>query len=75
MAHSKKYNDVKTYYEQGLWTDSMVKDSVDRWLTEAEAREILNDPDTPWDIPTPSPIGKPVYDEMAGAYKEGVQNA
>ena len=72
---SLKYNDIQNYYSHKLWTTKMVKDAVGRWLTEAEAREILNDPDSPWDVPTPSPVNGTVYDEMANAYNKGVQEA
>ena len=41
MKHSQKYELVKDYYYRGLWTAEMVKNAVGRWITEAEADEIL----------------------------------
>jgi len=41
MEHSKKYNTVKGYYDRGLWTERMVRNAVGRWITEAEAEEII----------------------------------
>lgn len=43
MEHSKKFTTVKGYYENGLWTEAMVRNAVGRWLTEAEAEEIITD--------------------------------
>ncbi len=41
MEHSKKFNTVKGYFDKGLWTEAMVRNAVDRWITEAEAEEII----------------------------------
>lgn len=41
--HSAKFGKVKKYYECGLWTASMVRNAVGRWITEDEAREILGE--------------------------------
>ena len=41
MEHSKKFKTVKGYYDKGLWTESMVRNAVGRWITEAEADEII----------------------------------
>lgn len=38
---SAKYEIVKNYYEKGLWTESMVRNAVDRWITAGECEEIL----------------------------------
>lgn len=41
MEHSKKFSTVKGYYDKGLWTEVMVRNAVGRWITEAEAEEIV----------------------------------
>lgn len=41
MKHSVKFPLVKDYYEKGLWTEQMVRNAVGKWITEAEAQEIL----------------------------------
>ena len=41
MEHSKKFQTVKSYYEKGLWTETMVRNAVGRWITEDEAGEII----------------------------------
>lgn len=38
---SRKFQAVKDYYEQGLWSEDMVKNAAGRWITQAEAEEIL----------------------------------
>ena len=38
---SARYNKVKHYYDAGFWTEAMVRNAVGRWITEAEAAEIL----------------------------------
>lgn len=40
--HSPKYKTVSEYYRNGLWNATMVKNAVGRWITEAEAEEILS---------------------------------
>lgn len=41
MEHSKKYEKVKYYYDNGLWTLDMVKNAVIKgWITEEEYKEI-----------------------------------
>lgn len=42
MERSKKFNTVKGYYDKGLWTEAMVRNAVDRWITDAEAEEIIS---------------------------------
>lgn len=41
MEHSKKFEKVKGYFKSGLWTADMVQNAVGKWITEAEAAEIL----------------------------------
>lgn len=41
MEHSKKYDLVKRYYDNGLWNAEMVNNAVGRWITKEEAAEIL----------------------------------
>ena len=38
---SEKYETVKNYYEKGLWSESMVRNAVGRWITEEECEKIL----------------------------------
>ena len=42
MERSKKFETVKGYYDKGLWTEAMVRNAVGRWITEAEADEIIS---------------------------------
>lgn len=40
--HSKKFDKIKSYYDAGKWTKSMVHAAVDKGLiTEAEYLEIV----------------------------------
>lgn len=41
MEHSAKFETVKGYYDRGLWTAGMVRNAAGRWITGAEAEEIL----------------------------------
>ncbi len=41
MNKSAKFDKVKGYFDRGLWTEEMVRNAVDRWITEAEAEEII----------------------------------
>lgn len=43
MEHSSKFGRVKDYYDNGLWTAQMVRNAVNRWITAAEAGEILGE--------------------------------
>ena len=48
--HSAKYDRVKRYYGQGLWTAAMVRNAAKNpkaapWITEDEVREILGETD------------------------------
>ena len=40
-VHSAKFDKVMGQYEAGLWTEEMVRNAVCRWITEAEAEEIV----------------------------------
>lgn len=42
MEHSQKFEKVKGYYDNGLWTNEMVHNAVGRWITEEEAEVIIN---------------------------------
>lgn len=44
MKHSKKFNQVKTYYDNGLWSKKRVWDAVGRWITAEEYEEIVGEP-------------------------------
>lgn len=45
MEHSKKYEKVKTYYDRGLWSESMVRNAVVKgWITSDEFAEITGEP-------------------------------
>lgn len=39
--HSKNFEKVKSYYDRGLWTASRVIAAIGKWITEAEAEEIM----------------------------------
>lgn len=42
MEKSPKFKMIKIWYNKGFWTKEMVMDAViKRWITEEEAREIL----------------------------------
>lgn len=42
MKHSKNYNKVKTYYEEGFWNESKVRNAVVKgWITEEEFFDIV----------------------------------
>lgn len=38
---SKNFEKAKTYYERGMWSEARVRAAVGKWITEAEAEEIL----------------------------------
>lgn len=42
--HSKKFEKVKAYYEQGLWDKARVHNAVGRWITAVEYEEITGEP-------------------------------
>ncbi|MBS4932955.1 MAG: XkdX family protein [Clostridiales bacterium] len=37
---SRNFEKVKEYYQKGFWDLDMVKNSVNRWITESEFKEI-----------------------------------
>lgn len=39
--HSENFDKVKRYYGRGLWSAARVNAAVGKWITEAEAEEIL----------------------------------
>lgn len=43
MEHSPKFNTVKAYYDSRRWSRQMVTNAVGKWITEAEAAEILGE--------------------------------
>lgn len=40
---SKKFNTVKEYYGNGLWSITMVRNAVNKWITEKEFTEITGE--------------------------------
>lgn len=38
--HSKKFEDVKTFYKNKLWDINKVRNAVGRWITPEEFKEI-----------------------------------
>jgi len=45
MEHSPKYETVKNFYEEGLWSKKAVKNAVKKgWITAAEYEEITGEP-------------------------------
>lgn len=40
MEHSKNFEKVKNYYENGLWSLDKVMSAVGRWITAEEYKEI-----------------------------------
>lgn len=41
MSKSAKFNKVKGYFDNGLWTAAMVRNAIGRWITAEEADEII----------------------------------
>ncbi|WP_458459324.1 XkdX family protein [Pseudobutyrivibrio sp.] len=41
---SKKFNTVKKYYDDGLWSKTKVWNAVGRWITEEEYEMIVGEP-------------------------------
>lgn len=39
--HSKNFEKVKNYYDNGLWSKERVRAAVGKWITEEEAGEIF----------------------------------
>ena len=40
---SKNYNKVKEYYDRGYWSKVRVQNSVGKWITEEEYKEITGE--------------------------------
>lgn len=38
---SKMFNKIKYWYEEGYWTEAMVKGAEGKWLTAEEVEQIL----------------------------------
>ena len=48
VEHSKKYKQVKDYYDRGLWSKKRVADAVIKgWITADEYEEIVGEPYEP----------------------------
>ncbi len=43
MEHSKKFDKVKGYYDNGLWGNRKVYNAVGRWITAEEYKEITGE--------------------------------
>ena len=39
-GHSKKFDKVKEFYDNGIWNISRVHNAVGKWITEEEYKEI-----------------------------------
>lgn len=45
MEHSAKFEKVKGYYDDGLWSEAKVKNAVAKnWITAEEYEEITGEP-------------------------------
>lgn len=44
VKHSKNFNKVKKYYDNGLWNKEMVYNVVGKWITAEEYEEITGEP-------------------------------
>lgn len=42
MNHSKNFQKVKDYYDNGVWSAERVRAAVGKWITQEECDEILN---------------------------------
>ena len=43
--HSKRFNDIKAWYEAGIWKKKAVKNAVVKgWITTSEYEEITGEP-------------------------------
>lgn len=40
MEHSEKFEKVRTYYKNRLWTEAQVRNAVGKWITAEEFTEI-----------------------------------
>lgn len=44
MEHSKNFEKVKRYYDEGFWNEAKVRNAVVKgWITEAEFAEIIGE--------------------------------
>ena len=41
--HSKNFDKVKRYYDEGLWSITKVRNAVGKWITPAEFKEITGE--------------------------------
>lgn len=41
VQHSPHFEQVKGYYDNGLWSKSRVRNAVGKWITEEEYIEIV----------------------------------
>ena len=42
--HSKNFEKVKKYYDNGLWSKAKVHNAVGKWITAEEYEEITGEP-------------------------------
>lgn len=47
MEHSKKFEQIKEWYEKGYWSQRKVYDAVGRLITAEEYEEIVGEPYVP----------------------------
>lgn len=43
MEHSKNFEKVKKFYKMGVWSEKMVRNAVDKWITADEYEEVTGD--------------------------------
>ena len=43
MEHSPKFELVKYYYDNDLWSEARVRKAVGKWITAEECAEILGE--------------------------------
>lgn len=43
MEHSKNFEKVKTYYDDGMWNITKVHNAVGKWITAEEYKEITGE--------------------------------
>ena len=43
VEHSKNFDKVKTYYDNGIWDKTRVYNAVGRWITPDEYEEITGE--------------------------------
>ncbi|MBQ8300274.1 MAG: XkdX family protein [Clostridia bacterium] len=41
--HSKNFEKVKKYYDEGIWNKARVHNAVGKWITEEEYKEITGE--------------------------------